>query len=383
MCCRITSFETNKPMLINDTDCDISLPSPAEDRYIQPQGFFRTHVNTAPFTGSLAVVQITRMYAQLYQTLKSSMITPQTLQSFDLQFRNRAQQLPEAYQTGSTAPLETAALPPLFTLLTAQYHLYRRNLSPVCHVTERREALRQCGIVAQETAKFISRALHNPPKAELEKTWPARVAPMASNLTCMHLWRCIMVLCFRGDYDAALMCSHMLSVVGNMRKIGASCGKNLVFVLDRLLDRLRSGHGSPQQLEYDEEMLAYISGDAQASLEHGWAWAGADLTSMKSPPATLYGAPQPLGQDQPMRDRPTSVSPAQEWEGWSRVDQLIRQLTEDSRPRTAQPPTYYPPPHNPVKRVQLGPNDQSSPKPAPLPSPAQSNASRISIANII
>lgn len=369
-------------MLISDNDCDISLPSPAEDRYIQPQGFFRTHANTAPFTGSLAVIQITQMYASVYQTLKSSVILPQTLQSFSSQFRSRAQQLPEAYQAGSAASLETAALLPLFTLLTAQFHLYRRNMSPVCHLTERREAFRQCASVAQDTAKYISRALHNPPEAELEKSWPARVATTASNLTCMHLWRCILVLCFRGDYDAALMCSHMLSVVGTMRPIGAGCGKNLVFVLERLLDRIRSGHGSPQQLEYDEEILAYISGDLQASVEHGWAWAGADLNSIRSPQMPSFGASRP-GQDQTMRDRPKSASPVMEWEGWGRVDRLIRQLMDENRPRTAQPPTYYPPPHNPVKRVQLGPNDQSPPKPAPLPSPAPSNASRISIANII
>lgn len=380
---RITSLEVNKPMLINDNDCDIALPSPVEDRYIQPQSFFRTHANTAPFTGSLAVIQVTRMYAPLYQTLKSSIISPQTLQSFETQFRSRAQQLPDAYQSASTAALETAALPPLFTLLSAQYHLYRRNMSPACHPTERREALRQCATVAQDTAKYISRALHSPPKAEMEKSWPARVAPMASNLTCMHLWRCILTLCFRGDYDAALMCSHMLSVVGNMRQIGAGCGKNLVFVLDRLLDRARSGQGSPQQLEYDEEMLAYVSGDVQASVEHGWAWAGTDLASTRSPPATTFGASRLPGQDQPMRDRPTSASSSIEWDGWGRVDQLIRQLMDENRPRTAQPPTYYPPPHNPVKRVQLGPHDQSPPKPAPLPSPAPSNASRISIANII
>jgi hypothetical protein len=126
-------------MLINDNDCDISLPSPAEDRYIQPQGFFRTHANAAPFTGSLAVIQITRIYAQLYQALKSSIVSTQTLQGFEVQFRSRAQQLPEAYQTNSTAALETAALPPLFALLTAQFHLYRRNLSPVCHLNQRRE----------------------------------------------------------------------------------------------------------------------------------------------------------------------------------------------------------------------------------------------------
>jgi hypothetical protein len=120
---RITSFEANKPMLINDSDCDISLPSPAEDRYVQPQGFFRTPPNTAPFTGSLAIIQVTRMYASLHQALKSSIIAPHTLQSFDLQFRSRLQQLPEAYQTSSAAALEAAALPPLFALLSAQYHL--------------------------------------------------------------------------------------------------------------------------------------------------------------------------------------------------------------------------------------------------------------------
>ncbi|KAJ8110172.1 hypothetical protein OPT61_g6911 [Boeremia exigua] len=382
---RITSFEANKPMLINDNDCDISLPSPADDRYVQPQGFFRTHANIAPFTGSLAVVQITRMFAPLYQALKSSTVSPQTLQSFDQQFRSRLQQLPEAYQPCSTAVLETAAIPPLFALLTAQFHLYRRNLSPVCHITERREAFRQCASVAQETAKYISRALHSPPKAELEKGWPARVAPMASNLTCMHLWRCILISCFRGDYDAALMCSHMLGVVGNVRQIGAGCGKNIVFVLEKLVDRVRSGHGSPQQLEYDEEMLAYISGDVQASAEHGWVWSGSDLTAKG--PQSSYSASRTSSQDQPMRDAvpqsSASALPTIEWEGWGKVDQLIRLLMDESRPRTAQPPPYYPPPHNPVKRVQLGPNDQSPPKPAPLPSPAPSNASRISIANII
>lgn len=383
---RITSFEANKPMLINDDDCDISLPSPAEDRYIQPQGYFRTHANTAPFTGSLAIIQVTRIYAPLYQALKASMISSQALQSFDLQFRSRAQQLPEAYQAKSSAALETAALPPLFALLTAQYHLYRRNLSPVCHPTERREALRQCASVAQETARYISRSLHNPPKVEVEKSWPVRVAPMASNQTCIHLWRCILVLSLHGDYDAAVMCLHMLSVIGNLRPIGVGCGKNLVFVLDKLLERVRTGRGSPQQLEYDEEMLAYISGDVQASVEHGWAWVGADLT-LDTSPRSVYGASRQNGQDQPMRDAVSQGSsaalPTVEWEGWGKVDQLLRQLMEESRPRSAQPPTYYPPPHNPVKRVQLGPTEQSPPKPTTLPSPAPSNASRISIANII
>ena len=185
-----------------------------------------------------------------------------------------------------------------------------------------------------------------------------------------------------------MMCSHMLSEVGNMRKVGVACGKNIVFVLDKLLERTRNGHGSPQQLEYDEEMLAYISGDVQASVEHGWAWAGSELTSVKSVQSSAFEASRLPGQDQHVRDAvPRDGAPAfptVEWEGWSKVDEQIRRLADESRARTAPSGApYYPAAHNPMKRVQLGPNDRSPPKPTTLPSPAPSDASRISIANII
>lgn len=376
-------------MLFHESDCDISLPSPVEDRYIQPQGNFHSRANTTPSTGFLATIQITRLYAQLMQTLKSNTIPSETLQLFDEHFRSKMLLLPETYRIGSTAIFEAAALPTVFTLLTARFHLYRRSLSPVCQSVERAEALHRCLAVAQDTAKYISRALHCPSKPESEKSWHARVAPIASNMVCLHLWRSTLILCLRGEYDAALMCLHLSNAIGKLRKVNVACGRNISFFLDQLQERNRSGRGRIHQLAEDEEMMAYASGDAQGSLEHSWVWAGADLSLSTSPQTSPINTTRSFGSDEVMRDalplRMSTSSPDNgsiHWDGWARNEQVVRQLMEESRPRPAPPPLYYPPSHNPVKRVQLGPDDRL-PKPVPSPSPVSSSASRISIANII
>ncbi|KAF2124646.1 hypothetical protein P153DRAFT_390119 [Dothidotthia symphoricarpi CBS 119687] len=389
---RLTSLESNRPMLINEDDCETILPSSIEDRYIQSQSFYRPQTSSTPVTGTLAIIQITRLHSRLYQALKSSVIAQSVLQGFEGQFRDTMLLLPDTYQFNSGATLEAAALPPLFTLLSARFHLYRRNLSSTCHPSERAEALNRCTFIAQDTAKYISRTLHHSPKPGMERSWQARVAPLASSTTCMHVWRCMLVLCLRGDYDAVLMCLHFAAAIGDARKINVACGKYLAFFLEQLLDRVQNGHGSPQQLERDEEMLVYASGDLQGSLEHSWVWAGTNLSSPVSaqhPPPNGSRAQRP---DEPMRDalpmRPFSGSPqngTKEWDGWGRVEQLIRYLMEEHRPHHAQPlPSYYPPPHNPVKRLQLAPDVRPLPSTTlPNSSPAQSSTSRISIANII
>lgn len=384
----MTALETHKPTLIHETDCDISLPSNLEDRYIQPQGFFRSPSSPTTLTGSLAIISVTRLYADLLRNLKSSIIYPQNLQSFDDQYRLKLSLLPEAYQPESSAVLEITALIPLFTLLDARFHLYRRNLSPACRPTERSDALSRCTLVAQETAKYISRAIHNPPKLEAELSWAARVGRISNNTVSMHLWRCLLVLCLSAEYEAALMCLHLSAAIGDARKVNVSCGNNLIFFLDQVIDRVRSGRGNPQQLEHDEEIMAYVSGDAQRNLDHSWIWAP-DRPSTLSPQISPRGVARPP-LDEPMHDaaplRNTSRSPENGTAShavWTTVEHLIRQLMEDSRLRAAQAPSYYPPPHNPVKRVHLAPEMKSPPKPTPSPSPNPSSTSRISIANII
>lgn len=379
-------------MMINEHDCEILLPSSIEDRYILPQGVLRAHASLAPFTGSVAIIQIVRLYAPLGQALKSSVVTYEVLQSFDEQFRSKMLLLPEAYQLGSSAALEAAALPPLFTLLSAQFHLYRCNLSPICRQSERSEALNRCVFIAENTAKYISRTLHNPPKSEADTSWQIRMAALASNMVCMHLWRCILVLCLRGDYDVALMCLHLSATIGDTRRINIACRKYLSFFLEQLLDCVKNGYGSSQQPECDEEMLAYASGDLQGSLEHSWAWAGTNLSCPESAEHAPLDGTRSQRPKKPLRDvLSLQTSPGlswngtKEWEGWGEVEQLIRCLMEEHHPHSPKPlPSYYLPPHNPVKRVQLASDVRPSPpKPLPNPSPAPSSRSRISIANII
>ncbi|KAF1835139.1 hypothetical protein BDW02DRAFT_496544 [Decorospora gaudefroyi] len=392
---RITSLETNKPMLINENDCEISLPYSVDDRYIQPNGSFRSQNTSAELKGFVAIIQISRLYASLYYALKSSVIPPQTLRSFDEVFQSKLLLLPETYQPGSNSLFDTTALPVVFALLSARFHLYRRNLTPVSGPAERSDALNRCMSVAQETTKYASKLLHSVSTQGSEYNLQRRVTLIASNMACLHLWRCFLVLTLRADYDAALMCLHLSSALGSVRKVNIACGRNMAFFLERLLDRVRGGRGSVQQLEQDEDMIAYVSADAQGSLEHSWVWAGTDLSS-STPTQTSspHSAIRPPGVDEPMQDalpiRTATGSPhdgTPDWNDWDKIEYMLRQLMDEQRQRTKQPPAYYPPPHNPVKRVQLTPDEHSPPKPTPTPtqnqSPAPSSTSRISIANII
>jgi hypothetical protein len=207
-----------------------------------------------------------------------------------------------------------------------------------------------------------------------DKKWIGR---MASNTVCIHFWRCILILCLQKDFQGALIIVTASAAMGNTRRINAACGKHIVFFLEQLTERSRRGDGNMCSFADDEELLAYASGDLQSSLEHSWAWAGANGK------ATDAGAHTRGSSD---RIQPASTSPDMgegSWRGWGAVEYMITSLMDPQKhfERIAPAaPAYYPPPHNPMKRVQLAPDvpGVASPKPS-----TPSNASRISIANII
>ena len=350
----------------------------------------RSSTKPVHFTGFVATVHITRLYASLQQALKSSVVLSQTTESFDDQLRSKLLLLPENHQPDSGALLDPRALPTVFVLLSARFHLYRRNLSPLASPAARASALGRCVSIAQDTAKYVSRVLHSHPIQDFTKANTEKVAVVASNAVCLHVWRCVLVLCFRGEYDAALVCLHFLGAIGKARKINAACGKNITFFVERLFERVRNGVGGSKQLEHDEEMIAYLSADTQGSLEHSWVWAGTNMVSSAPAHDLVSGAVRSPGGDHTMHDRRPSQPTAgtwrngsTEWNDWGRVEHMVRQLMDERLHRNTQPPTYYPPLHNPVKRVQLSPDTYSPPKPLPSASPAPSSTSRISIANII
>jgi hypothetical protein len=338
----------------------------------------------------VALFQMASIFSTLPQALRSSIITHSTLQSYDERFHSKFVHLPASCHPGSDTPIEPAALPALITLQVARFLLYRRNISPISHPADRLEALQRCSSVARDTAAYISRTLA---ASASEKDWRLRISQIASNMACTHLWRCTLVLCLRAEYEAALMCLRTSSAIGDIRQINMDCGKNLAFFLECLLDRVRTDNGKVHQLERDEEMLAYVSGDMQGDKEQAWIWAGSDLRSdQTTAPTVRPRSMQRRGSDEPMQDsnslplrssNPASPeSGAKGWDDWARLEQMIRQLMEEHRTRLVQPSPYYPPPHNPVKRVQLAPGAPASP-PSSGPQATPSSTSRISIANII
>ncbi|PVH97729.1 hypothetical protein DM02DRAFT_72411 [Periconia macrospinosa] len=445
---RITSFGANCPMLISEDDCDISLPNSVEDRYMKPEKLFRPVNKDTYSTGFLAIITISRLYSGLYQTLKSSIITPENLAAHDDDMRAKFALLPPHYSPASDAYLEPSALGPLFAIHFARFQLYRRNLSPVCAPMVRTTAFNSCASIAQDTAKCIQRVLQTSSHPESssslpsDKTWQTRVINLASNMMCLHLWRCILILCLRRDFSSALLCTHLLVAIGGVRSINTACGRNASFFLEVLLERLRSPipnainrPGVDGGGDKDQELLAYASGDAQSLLEHSWVWQASHLASSTSPspisPAqssalnsfassSAYSNPNTLSSNQstmsetasnhplPIRNpHRTSTSPAPPAYPhandadtiWPRVQHLLHTTVEECKrrgilvvppsPTTSStflpapvPPssssassygsttptptlvanvfpsggsgtTYYHPPHNPGKRVQV------------------------------
>ena len=155
--------------------------------------------------------------------------------------------------------------------------------------------------------------------------------------------------------------------IGTTRKINTACGKNIIFFLEQLAERVRRTDGRPYQVADDEELLAYASGDLQSSLEHSWAWAGATGRTTHA-----------RGTSDPIRPHSNASDTGEgSWPGWGAVDYMLTTLMGSDKQFERNAPVYYPTPHNPMKRVQLAPDAPA------VSSTTPSNASRISIANII
>lgn len=383
---RLTSFGANLSFAIDERDSEDSLPTPIQDRYIGLQPI--PHVQNAQDYPFVMLIRITRIFSGVYQTVKSSRVYAPELRTHEEQFQSILSQLPEPLRPDSDARLEPLGLLPILMLDLARFQLYRRNLSPVCPPEDRIDALNNCTNVARDTARALQRTLQAP---DADRDCLRRVA---STMVCIHLWRCILILCLQKDFQAALLCVRASAALAESRKVNTACGKYILFFLEQLAERNRRGNSHMYKPTDDEELLAYASGDLQSGLEQSWAWAGATPGSAATSPHTRsqphakpYGSNESMSDRLPIRSHPNSSDDAtRQWPGWGAAEHSIKTLMGSQKriapgASSGPGPTYYPPPHNPVKRVQLASDvpNMSPSKPPPTPS----NASRISIANII
>lgn len=432
---RSLAVDSGRPLLIDDSDCDVSLPAGVDDAYIHDNGM-TVPQGAEPLTHSLlALINVVRSYGALQKTLvAASVIAPTRLSTFDQHFAACMRTFPVACDPSSQVPLSPHLLNPLIYLLNARMLLHRHNLSPACPPDVRLAAIEQCTHTALETAALLTRTTPQFPDG-------------ATALLAAHMFRCALFLLLVGHLDAASACIRALAALGPRRDSVAAYGRFLALFTTVLSGKKTEyatylartpqtpapipGRPPPNPLQdalfRDEELLAYVSADLQAAMETGWVWAGGERdaqTAQTAAPWTL----RPVDAAASPKDNAAAANSsrggagtlfsleartglseeeARDWGGWERLEGLIRGLasgsTTPTAPTSAGPwaaahATPQPPPNTtlpPLVKLEPGAapgtsstgnavgNGSGSSGGSPTGIGKTKNQERISIANII
>ncbi|RCI15913.1 hypothetical protein L249_3223 [Ophiocordyceps polyrhachis-furcata BCC 54312] len=340
---RSMATENGRPYLIDDADCDVSLPAAVDDHYLREDGM-RVPSGAEPLTHSLlAVIHVVRSYTSLAKSLEaSSTLSAGQLATFDVHFKKCLATFPPACDPDSTVPLEPLFLAPLSYLFHARLLLHRHNLSPICPPEARLGAVEGCTHVALETAMLVGRT--------------QAPADGATALLTAHVFRCALFLLLTGYLDKAVTCVRLLASVDGRRDVAQPCGRYLSFFAATLAAK-RADHAnylsrqSPVDqsallvsLARDEELLAYVSADLQASPQASWVW---DHEPLPTPPPQQQHEHQQHGhqyQHGRQQEQYTklgcgesslfssdirtglSVDERRDWGGWARLESAVRGL---------------------------------------------------------
>ncbi|KAL3424680.1 fungal specific transcription factor [Phlyctema vagabunda] len=366
---RHMSLELGRPLLIEDVDCDVALPAAIDDHYIHDGGML-VPSGASPFTNFiLPIVHIVRAVPQLMKTLKSPIISPPTLATFDTHFSSCMSSFPPACQPTSSEPLDPRMLAPVCHLMNTRLILHRHNLTTSCPPPVRRSALEQCVQASLDSTRLFARSMT---ASERPGTSIPSFGMTANAMTCTHIWRCTLFLLFAGHYEAAVTCIRASASIGSLRDVNVACGRHLAFFLGVLIEKKRA-HGNRER-ELDEEVLAYVSGDLQASTENSWIWQGGE-TSMNT---GGKGSNSPNMMNSGGIEGTTHLTDAEarDWGGWEKVEYLVGVLARE--PGSFSQPSY--PRFTAEDSRGRGGQQQQAP-PAP-PAPRTGNE-RMSITNII
>ncbi|PNH43875.1 hypothetical protein VD0004_g3704 [Verticillium dahliae] len=129
---RSLALELGRPIMIDDSDCDVSLPAGVDDHYIHEGGIV-VPPGREPLNHSLlAIINVVRSYSALIKTLAAPMVAPSRLATFDQTFANYCRSFPPACDASSGASLSPHLLAPYAYVLHARLVLHRHNLAPTC-----------------------------------------------------------------------------------------------------------------------------------------------------------------------------------------------------------------------------------------------------------
>ncbi|KAL2131787.1 hypothetical protein VTI74DRAFT_4615 [Chaetomium olivicolor] len=383
---RSLAVELGRPMQIDDSDCDVSLPTAVDDHHLTERGPMFPDGAEALTHSLLAIINVVRSYTALSRALASPVIAATRLATFDQHFASCRRAFPGPCNPASTAAMLPSFLNPMVYLLHGRMVLHRHNLLPSCPADVRMIAIEQCMSTALETAALLSR------------TPTAPLAQEATALLTTHIFRCALFLLLTGYFDKASECIRALAVINDHRDVAVPCGRFLAFFISALASRRAeivaylsqapspsqppSPYGpppppphrpSPQAISdallRDEELLAYVSCDLQAGLETAWVWAGCSEREVASP------LPVPGKQSLFSAEARSGLTSEERWDwgpgvtGWERLEASMRRLASGemggSTPTASAP--LPPPPQQQQQQQQHHGWNTAAPPPPPLP----------------
>ncbi|ROT35204.1 hypothetical protein SODALDRAFT_346677 [Sodiomyces alkalinus F11] len=339
---RSLALELGKPVMIDDDDCDVSLPAGVDDHYIHEGGIV-VPPGREPLNHSLlAIINVVRSYSALIKTVAAPMVAPARLATFDQHLATCCRGFPPACDAASSAPLSPHLLAPYTYVLHARLVLHRHNLAPSCPPEARMTAIEQCTHTALETASLVSRTT-------------GALADGATALLTAHIFRCALFLLLTGHWDHAVTCVRALASIDTRRDVAVPCGRFLAFFVAALGSK-RAEYASlvaaratpptkpsfggaplpqagPRALQdallRDEELLAHVSADLQAVPHCAWVWAGGErdaVLSPSSPGSASNSTPGGVGGGLFSIQQRTGLTAEEnrDWGGWERLDAAVR-----------------------------------------------------------
>ena len=332
--------------MINDEDCDLTGPQDPN--------------NASGLTQFDFMIQVARTVPHLQRAFKVSVIPTSTLESIEEQINRCMTGMPQHHQLKAVDYLDPGPTGPVVYLQNIRLLLHRHNLNPSCPPEVRRLALDNCLMAAQDTARILSRIMQDQPPstpktANLPTPPPARwedtLRSASSAFLCMHIWRCTLFLAACGDYGGALLCATASQAIGKQRVVNSACGRYLEFFLGVLAEK---GSRDRAQLEQDDELLAYVSGDLQSNLDQAWIWQTGKEQSRRA-----------FGSDTSERNsyRDNEVG---DWDAWPGVIAILRRFQDEQRlvqtPSHAGAPPQAPRINTTVshQRAQVSPSNRIS-----------------------
>ncbi|KAG8528888.1 uncharacterized protein KY384_006577 [Bacidia gigantensis] len=374
----LLSLELGRPAMIKEEDCNVQMPSPTDDQYMTEAANWKDPSPDMATSALLPTIRVIGGIARLLLMLKAPQISMHALRAYDTHFDSVIKSFPAQHQMRALDYIDPIELPPMMYLQNARLVLHRHNLSPVCDTSARSYALDSCASVAKDTAKFLQRCMQLPPEGARssitarEDSWDRRLVSASSAFFCTHIWRCTLFLLFRLDFDSALTCARASAILGDTRRVNISCGRYVDFFLSQFLAKLKQR----VELDMDEEMIAYVSGDLQGNFESSWIWQESKGDTHVGRP--LQGSSNSHVNSTYHGELEEANSPTNEndWAGWDKIVRLIEGLATEQKKgseRPSQTKPEMPQPH----AIHLPPLVAS-------PSPSSTNSrDRLSIKDLL